>query len=1091
MKYIVHTSDIHLGLTTNEIDRTEEIVQVTLQAARKAIRYKKKNKDVLMVFGGDIFNHNNPSENLIGQFIRILNVLKKHDVATIVLVGNHDSISDPDRKSCLDFINKIRVGYPNIELVDDIKMVHFFQSDLGEVYLTFLPHITKAHLKGTKYKKVQDYINKKAQKIKEEIGQGQHNYIFSHLNVKGIIPGSEENLLRKSEVWIPDCFIMDKEHKGYLPPVIIQAHIHTRSKINNVNVIGSPIFCNFGEKEKNKYFAVIHIPESFNEKHKIKYIKTDCKKFIEFDWDVTAGDLTTYDDLMDIAPELDKNTVLKVNAIQTIHQNIDWNGIRKELTKKCNFVKPIQPRIIRDRVKRNKRQQLNLSPKDAIKIWLKKNKPKDRKIIRELANDYIDKLIVKDKKVYHLGKELKIYSLELKNFMAYKKLKIIFNDKDVIGIICNYINNKKKSNFGGKTTIIEGIKYAAFGLSRASNEISLIHKGKELMWAKLVLIDADGVKYPIKRGRDINNKGMLECGWVEKKREAQEAINDLIGSDEHDFELTSFFDQEDINGFMNLKPAKMKEFMMRWLQNLHWTELSKMVSEDLKELNDQLEELRIKKETLTDDIGIKSEVKDEIKESKRQNRKLILEKEDIEKRLNKLKKTNILSSKQIKKLKVVLSELNDSIKETKEELDNLVNVKKEYKKCKIAITKYDKELGVISTKELNKESNKISNGINNKRRDIKEMQELIDTVKEDFTGMCPVLKEKCGRIEYNPKTVKKWKKKIKVFSGELSKLKEEERAISYTREKLEIYGEMKNTLKNIKLELKGTKTLEKSLEHQKRRRKAIQKRLKDGVNPKIDRKIERLSDTVSQLSECVSESNQKLGALVSNLSRIIKTRKKIKRIKSEAIELERNIIQLKYISLIFGKNGISSQEIENAFDAIEDDINFILDKMQCGLDVSFSADRELGKWEENCVVCNWRFPKGTRLRNCESCGESRKKKRRDELSLKVTKNGIESDFEMNSGGGKVLISMAVRIALTRLKQRQTGSNFMVLFLDEPDKSLDEHNSESFMNLITTTLTKNFSFLQLFWISHSKKINSSIPHALIVDRYKKYSKARWL
>ena len=68
---------------------------------------------------------------------------------------------------------------------------------------------------------------------------------------------------------------------------------------------------------------------------------------------------------------------------------------------------------------------------------------------------------------------------------------------------------------------------------------------------------------------------------------------------------------------------------------------------------------------------------------------------------------------------------------------------------------------------------------------------------------------------------------------------------------------------------------------------------------------------------------------------------------------------------------------------------------------------------------------------------------------------------------------------------------MVLFMDEPDASLDEYNSESFMNLITRILTKHFGFKQIFWISHSDTIKGSVPHALLVTRYKNYSKVSWL
>ena len=117
---------------------------------------------------------------------------------------------------------------------------------------------------------------------------------------------------------------------------------------------------------------------------------------------------------------------------------------------------------------------------------------------------------------------------------------------------------------------------------------------------------------------------------------------------------------------------------------------------------------------------------------------------------------------------------------------------------------------------------------------------------------------------------------------------------------------------------------------------------------------------------------------------------------------------------MFGKNGIASQEIENAFTEIESDINFLLKKITT-FEVSFNADKELGKWESEFVGCSWTYPQGTRKTKCDECNEPRKKKRKDELHLTILEHGYESDFELDRGGGMTFISFAVRIALTLLK----------------------------------------------------------------------------
>lgn len=393
MKKVVFFSDIHLGLVTNDINRTEEIVKVSLDAVKHAIKLKKAGDDVTIVIGGDIFDHNNPSEYLIGQFIRILNLAVKYKIQTYVLYGNHDAVSDTKRKGCLDFVKKLKGDYSLVTLIDDITCIKWFTADYGYVFLTFLPHISKARLKDTKFKTVQEYIDAKAEKVWGKVGQAYHQLIFSHLNVKGIIPGSEENLLKKSEIYLPDSFIEGNQGMGQIAPMIIQGHIHTRQKTDNVHVIGSPIFVDFGEKEKNKYFAVIELPDLIGTQWKVRYKRTDCLPFIELNFDYTDGNDPSKELKTKKMMKQIKGAVVKVNIIYDENSpSVDWEQIRKELSKSAHYVKPILPKFVRARTVRNEKQSVNLLPGDAVKLWLKSNKPKGWKRKFKLAEKYIEEL---------------------------------------------------------------------------------------------------------------------------------------------------------------------------------------------------------------------------------------------------------------------------------------------------------------------------------------------------------------------------------------------------------------------------------------------------------------------------------------------------------------------------------------------------------------------------------------------------------------------------------------------------------------------------------------------------------------------------
>lgn len=395
MLHVIWGSDYHLGLKTDDIDREEEIFSIFEQQTAHAVKLVTEGHKVIFVMGGDIFNRNNPSEDLISRFIeRVINPLKELGIDVYVLVGNHDSISVVGNMSCLNFIDKIRTGYPNIRLVSDISVRKIATTDYGPLWFSFLPHITRAHLEGTDFKNTQSYIDSRADKIMKKVGPEGVHYAFSHLNVHGAHPGSEENLLKKSEVYIPKSFT-EKSDPRYKLPEIIQGHIHTHDVIGNINIVGSPLYCGFGEGESDKFYLHIEVATAMGEKDKFNYIPTKCRRFLQLeldlskDWDGVdfLGSHEVQKFLTEIVPDAVVKFDLKVNPKNC---TVDWDSVRNYVMENWScYVKPIIPKYIYERVVRSAKQTIKLQPTDAVKVWLQSNKPPRAKEKYKLAQNYL------------------------------------------------------------------------------------------------------------------------------------------------------------------------------------------------------------------------------------------------------------------------------------------------------------------------------------------------------------------------------------------------------------------------------------------------------------------------------------------------------------------------------------------------------------------------------------------------------------------------------------------------------------------------------------------------------------------------------
>lgn len=380
-------SDTHLGLSTDELNRDEEIVGVL----KYFFRFAVKKKADFIVLNGDQFHNNTPSERLIALFISVLNIANKAGITVYVLNGNHETIAKHKRRTCLSFINDLQKGgYPNLHLVDKMKTIRFSNN----TYFTFLPHIAKSHI-PSKYESVQNYFDSKAEKLVKKLSILKHqHWVFSHLNVKDCIPGSEDSMLKKVETVVPDS--LTKLYLDKPDTVIINGHIHSKQSKENLHIIGSPVFVSFGEKESKKYFLEIHVPEKLSEKKNLIWHESPCKKLVEYKCSLeklSDSQKFVKGFIKNLKKENDdlENTILKVKLeLGEQAHGFDHDGFRQKLSKHCFFVRPIDVRRILKRVKRNKEQTVKLNPIDAVKVWLKENKPKNANAILDVAASYIE-----------------------------------------------------------------------------------------------------------------------------------------------------------------------------------------------------------------------------------------------------------------------------------------------------------------------------------------------------------------------------------------------------------------------------------------------------------------------------------------------------------------------------------------------------------------------------------------------------------------------------------------------------------------------------------------------------------------------------
>lgn len=395
---IVFTSDLHIGLRLDGQDQTPDIIEVMKRVVLKAVEYKNDGHQALLVLGGDLFDSNSPNESEIGSLITVLALIKQYDLETYVMVGNHEARANPERLSCLSFIKEASTGFPTVKLVEDIDFLEYGESINGKLFLTFLPHVSKALVEKKKLKaSPQEYIEQKVEKILKKVDKQKADHIiFSHLNVKGAHGGSEENLLKRSDVYLPHS--VTEGCLSGIKPIIIQGHIHSRQQIDNIHIVGSPVFCSFGESGE-KGFAVVTVGRDIGSDVGIEYFPSLAPEFVSLELDM-IGQSTPFFQIPEVLSALkslprNQKFVLKVDAtINPESNSYDWKKIQATIEK--NFplavVKAIVPRIVSKRLVRNAEQTIGLTPEQAVQKFIKSNWKEDKqkcKDIWKIAKAYL------------------------------------------------------------------------------------------------------------------------------------------------------------------------------------------------------------------------------------------------------------------------------------------------------------------------------------------------------------------------------------------------------------------------------------------------------------------------------------------------------------------------------------------------------------------------------------------------------------------------------------------------------------------------------------------------------------------------------
>lgn len=683
-------------------------------------------------------------------------------------------------------------------------------------------------------------------------------------------------------------------------------------------------------------------------------------------------------------------------------------------------------------------------------------------------------------------------------------------------VLGEYGDGDVRSNRAGKSYFaVDCPLYALFGKFRGNKLDDLSHRsvrGEEDAWVDVTVESSDGQEWRIRRGRTaggtpIRTLNGVKISDADLRRTVEEEI---LGLTLEEYELTNAFVQGEMHAFLRMSASEKRRVVSPWFKTDRWIPRADLARTRLNAAKSKMRTLEGEIETLRERASNIDLLTNCVREAESELESMRVKFEDAQRDELKIRAELESTSRDRARREEVFREVQRLRERFEDERisaeRNVRNAAGNVEVAKRALEEArgrEERLRSLRAREdelvsLREDLASIGAELRGIKADrdgkVKLREELLVKYRElieSRTGICPILREKCDRVSRDEDVLEELKRDGLSARRAMERLSEVERDLEW---KLDV---AKSDVRLLEEEIDRAAKLRTlpSVAEAERGFEFARSRIREAEG-EFDRVKLRRTETARSLKERekelksfeVIDSNDLEGKLEDGVIRVKDAREILDRVetvlldaRADCVEAERaseklalvddekrtlsiEVNKLAWTSYAFGAAGIPSRELENAFGCAEDAMNSVLSELGTPLRVRFEPTREIKEWEPACVACGEIFEKGERTHVCRTCGTSRRRKRRDELRLEVDDGEHGSGFELDSGGGKVLLSLGVRLGLASLPGNSRRVRCEHLLIDEPDGALDEANRALLHALLRRV--GNLGFRQVLLITHA-------------------------
>ncbi len=267
---LLHFADLHIGIENyGRLDPETGVnsrVLDFLGRLDEVVEYALNHEADLVLFAGDAYKTRDPNPTYQRAFARRVKKLADAGIPVVLLVGNHDLPSMPQRASSVDIFHTLAV--PNVYVGREEALLRI-PTRRGPVQVAVVPFPVRQRLLSSEEfrglsleqldKALQQIVTENIQALARQVDPGIPAVLAAHLSVSGATYGSERGVMIGRDTVVLLSALAD--------PVwdyVALGHIHKHQSLNGnghppVVYAGGLERIDFGEEGEPRGFCWVHL----------------------------------------------------------------------------------------------------------------------------------------------------------------------------------------------------------------------------------------------------------------------------------------------------------------------------------------------------------------------------------------------------------------------------------------------------------------------------------------------------------------------------------------------------------------------------------------------------------------------------------------------------------------------------------------------------------------------------------------------------------------------------------------------------------------------------------------------------------------